>query len=67
MAVPKTQRSSSKKRSRHSQPKFKVSRPQLTRTKSGKLVPMHMVTPDNPFHKGTKFINPKKNKKKQAA
>lgn len=57
----KTRASGSKKRRKLAH-RWKAKLPQLVKTSSGKLVPAHTVTPENPVYKGTKFMRAKKSK-----
>lgn len=59
-ALPKRRGSQARQGRRRGQLKLKL--PQLSRTSSGKLVPAHMVTADNPTYKQTKFIAAKAKK-----
>ncbi len=58
--TPKRRMTSSRKRRRNSQPIYQAELPQLTKLPSGKLVPTHMVTPENPVYKGVKFLKVKR-------
>lgn len=57
-AGPKRKMSSSRKGRRLAH-QWKAKLPQLTTTASGKMVPTHTVTPDNPVYKGVKFLRTK--------
>ncbi|MBL8014851.1 MAG: 50S ribosomal protein L32 [Candidatus Doudnabacteria bacterium] len=57
-AAPKRKMSSSRKGRRLAH-QWKAKLAQLTKSPSGKLVMPHMVTPENPFYKGVKFLRTK--------
>lgn len=66
MAVPKTRRSRTRKRSRQQHVRsYEV--PELTVLPNGRRVPANMVTPENPLKKGVKFLPSKPKKAKKAA
>jgi ribosomal protein L32 len=59
--LPKKRRSKARQRtSRFTHDKQKANAVNLVELPSGKRVPRHMVTKDNPTHKGVKFIRSKK-------
>lgn len=58
-ATPKHRRSKSKQRSTRSQKAHKPQLPKLVTLGSGKRVPSHRVTADNPTKKGVKFVKNK--------
>jgi ribosomal protein L32 len=60
-ATPKHKRSKRRQRNRRSQPDYKITTlPQLITLPSGKRVPRHMVTVENPIKKGVRFLPSKK-------
>lgn len=62
-ATPKRKMSASRKKRRLAH-QYKAKLPQLTKTAAGKWLPAHTVTPEQPMHKGTRFLAVKT--KKQA-
>ncbi len=66
-AVPKRQRSKKRQRQvRNAGGKNDAPMPILMVLPSGAVVPANVVTPENPFHKGVKFLRSKIKKKKAA-
>lgn len=60
-ATPKTRRSSSKKKRRMASYRWaKAKLAKLVTLPSGKKVPSHMVTPENPTKNGITFVTKKK-------
>lgn len=58
-ANPKKRRPKSRQKRTRSQPEHKAKLPQLVVSASGKLVPAHMVTPENVTYKGKQFLRVK--------
>lgn len=67
-ATVKHRRSKTRQRKVRGARHYKITElPQLVVLESGKRVPRHMVTPDNPTKNGVKFLRTKKSKKLAAA
>jgi len=62
-ATPKSRGSKSRRDRKRSQPRHKAKKIQLTKLPSGKMVPTHMVTPENPTKNGIRFLRAPKKKK----
>lgn len=67
-ATMKHRRSKTRQRTTRASWHYKITKlPQLIMLESGKRVPRHMVTPENPSKNGVVFLRTKRNKKLSAA